>query len=154
MGICGFNEKIGRGLDLLIEGMIEALEKKVRTSSEEAVLARELIELDNMIAVLEAAKGEVLPEMFVGLDVLAKALFLQVQSDLKSSGNHRLGGACREIGNRFVDLLARTEQMNSGLELESNSKDAIAEKARRVAQWAVRWSRENGVPTGALTMKD
>ncbi len=50
MAICGYNEKIDNGLKLLVEGMIDALEKKMEGGSVTVVLQRELVELDNIIA--------------------------------------------------------------------------------------------------------
>jgi hypothetical protein len=137
MAICGFNAKIGEGLRLLVEGMIEALEKKARTSSSNEVLARELVELDNIVSVLRSAPGEVLPEMFIGLNLLAKSLFAEVQNELRSSGSHDLATACREVGKNFVDLLAQTELRSEELRSHQHGNGSIAAEARELAQWAL-----------------
>jgi hypothetical protein len=141
MAICGYNEKIGNGLSLLIEGMVDALEKKVAASTPLAVLANELVELDNINSVLRNAKGEVLPEMFVGLNLLAKALFNQVQHELETSGGEDLGSGCREVGNRFNDLLAQTERKNEELQSRLVGNRSVAERAQDLAKWALEQSR-------------
>ncbi len=141
MAICGFNEKIGEGLQLLVEGMIDALEKKAQTSSSHEVLAREQIELDNIISVLKTAPGEVLPEMFIGLNLLAKSLFTAVQNELRASGSDDLAGACREVGNNFVDLLAQTEMRNEELRSHQEGNESVAESASKLARWALERSQ-------------
>ena len=132
MAICGYNEKIGNGLKLLVEGMINSLEKKMEAGSANAVLQRELVELDNIITTLRTAPGETLPEMFVGLNLLARAMFLEVQKELLASGNNDLAGACRRVGNNFVDLLAQTEAQHQELR---DGHGSVAEQARVLAQW-------------------
>lgn len=141
MAICGFNEKIGQGLQLLVEGMIDALEKKAQTSSSKEVLARELVELDNIISVLSTAPGEVLPEMFIGLNLFAKSLFAEVQNELRSSGSDDLAAACREVGNNFVDLLAQTELRSEELRSHQHGNESVAESARTLARWALKRSQ-------------
>ncbi len=137
MAICGYNEKIGNGLKMLVEGMIDALEKKVATSSTEAVLKRELVELDAIISVLKTAPGEVLPEMFIGLNLLAKSMFSEVQKELHSSGSKDLAAACRKVGNNFVDLLAQTELKNEDLRSHPAAGGSIATNAQNLAKWAL-----------------
>lgn len=141
MAICGFNDKIGEGLHLLVEGMIEALEKKAAATSAHVVLANELVELDNIISVLRNAKEEVLPEMFIGLNLLAKALFTEVQHDLHASRDKNLGKACREVGDRFIDLLAQTERKHEEMHLQESDGDLVARRARKLAEWALEYSR-------------
>jgi hypothetical protein len=140
MAICGYNEKIGNGLKMLVEGMIDALEKKAATSSAEVVLKRELVELDNIISVLKTAPGEVLPEMFIGLNLLAKSMFSEVQKELYSSQSEDLASACRKIGNNFVDLLAQTELKNEELRSRLDAGGSVAENAQNLARWALKKS--------------
>lgn len=137
MAICGYNEKIGNGLKLLVEGMIEALEKKMEAGSANAVLQRELIELDNIITVLKTASGEVLPEMFIGLNLLARAMFSEVQRELAISGTNDLADACRRIGDHFIGLLAQTELKHQELRSHSDRQASVAAQARALAQWAL-----------------
>jgi hypothetical protein len=141
MAICGFNQKIGEGLNLLVEGMIEALEKKAEISSSEEVLARELVELNSIVSVLSTAPGEVLPQMFIGLNLLAKSMFVEVQHELRSDGSDDLASACRKIGNDFVDLLARTEIRNEEIRSRQLGNESVEESARNLAQWALERSR-------------
>jgi hypothetical protein len=140
MAICGYNEKIGNGLKLLLEGMIESLEKKMESASADAVLQQELVELDNIIDVLKAAPEEVLPKMFVGLNLLAQAMFLEVKEEFLSSDEQDLGSVCRMIGSRFVDLLAETERRHQELRSFNTDQLSIAEHARSLARWALQKS--------------
>jgi hypothetical protein len=137
MAICGYNEKIGNGLKLLVEGMIDALEKKMEAGSANAVLQRELMELDNIITVLRTAPGEVLPEMFIGLNLLARAMFSEVQRELAISDTNDLAGACRRVGDSFIGLLAQTELKHQELRSHSDGRASIAAQARTLAQWAL-----------------
>lgn len=137
MAICGYNEKIGNGLRLLVEGMIDALEKKMEAGSANAVLQHELLELDNIITVLKTAPGEVLPEMFIGLNLLARAMFSEVQRELTISDSNDLAGACRRVGDHFIGLLAQTELKHQELRSHSNGRASIAAQARALAQWAL-----------------
>jgi hypothetical protein len=137
MAICGFNDKIGQGIRLLFEGMIDALEKKAAATSTDEVLQRELVELDNIISVLRTAPGEVLPEMFIALNLLARSLFTNVQNELRSSKSNNLARACREVGDNFIDLLAHTELKSEELRSNQNGNESIAADARKLAQWAL-----------------
>lgn len=147
MAICGFNEKIGSGLSLLIAGMIDALKEKAVLSTPRDVLVNELVELDNIISVLKEAEGEVLPEMFVGLNLFAKALFVEVQHDIGAPKRENLENACREIGDRFIDLLARTEIQSKLIRSQQKGRTALAERARELAEWALERSREEVSPS-------
>lgn len=139
MAICGFNDKIGEGLKLLVEGMIQALEAKAAATSAEEVLQRELLELDSIISVLETAPGQVLPEMFIGLNLLAKAMFVETERELRYTGNSDLGTVCRRIGTEFIDLLARTEDRSQAMRRQARSESITAE-AEKLAQWALELS--------------
>jgi hypothetical protein len=137
MAICGYNEKIGNGLKLLVEGMIDALEKKMEAGSASAVLQRELVELDTIIAILRTAPGEVLPEMFIGLNLLARALFSKVQQELLASDSNDLAGACQRVGDDFIGLLTQTELKHQELRSHDDGRISIAAQARALAQWAL-----------------
>jgi hypothetical protein len=141
MGICGYNDKIGGGIQLLVEGMIDALEKKAATSTTDEVLALELVELEAMISVLGATEGETLPTMFAGLDILAKALFSAVRAELLSSRDPNLAVACRRIGGEFVNLLAETEAKSQHLKSSPEAQDSPAGLAETLAEWALSRSR-------------
>jgi hypothetical protein len=141
MGICGYNDKIGGGIQLLVEGMIDALEKKAAASTTDEVLALELVELEAMISVLGATEGETLPTMFAGLDILAKALFSAVRAELLSSRNRSLAVACRRIGGEFVDLLAETEAKSQQMKKSQEAQASPADLAEALAEWALSRSR-------------
>ncbi|TAK93478.1 MAG: hypothetical protein EPO07_18075 [Verrucomicrobia bacterium] len=133
MSICGYNDKIGQGLQILVEGMIEALEKKAAVTSVSQVLDREIIELDTMITTMRK-DGDTLPEMFVGLNILAKALFERVRHNLTESGSDDLAGECRAVAGAFNELLSDAEKRNE----EQDHRNAPAEKAaRQLAEWVL-----------------
>jgi hypothetical protein len=140
MTICGYNDTIGGGLRMLVDGMVEALEKKAAKTSVQEVLEREAVELEAMITTMRTAQGETLPEMFVGLNLLAKALFQRVQEDLKLQNSDDLGAACREIGESFIELLSDTETEYE-VQREAGGENLSAQTcAREVAEWALRRS--------------
>ena len=139
MSICGYNEKIGSGLQTLVEGMVEALEKKAETASVTEVLDREMVELETMIGVMQQAHGAALPEMFVGLNILAKALFEQVRRNLEITKSDQLGAECRLIGQSFVDLLSETEQRYEQLRT-TDATTSVAESAKQLAEWVLEQS--------------
>jgi hypothetical protein len=138
MTICGYNDKIGEGLRILFEGMIQALHEKAVKSSAEAVMDNEIIELEAMINTLSRAKGKTLPEMFVGLNLLAKPLFERVRANLKSSVNGDLGMECREVGEAFVALLADAERKSIRQRLKLGSNIEPEELASDLAQWVLK----------------
>lgn len=144
MTICGYNDTIGEGLRMLVDGMVEALEKKAESTSVQDVLAREAVELDSMIAVMRNAQGGTLPEMFVGLNLLAKALFRRVQEDLIAQNSEDLGGACREVGESFIELLSNTENEYEERRALGGKSLSAQECAREVAEWALRRSVDLG----------
>jgi len=141
MAICGFNDKIGQGLGLLVEGMIEALQKKAVNTSAAEVLQREIVELDTIVSVLRTAPGQVLPEMFIGLNLLARSMFIEVERELRNSKSGDLGAACRTISDQFVDLLARTEMRSQEMRQLGNNT-SIAIEARNLALWALQTSTQ------------
>jgi hypothetical protein len=141
VAICGYNEKIGDGLRLLIEGMVDALETKTQVVSVNSVLSRELIELDSIISVLRSARGDVLPEMFIGLNLFASALFAAVRREVCSAAPPTLANACMKVGEQFIELLSMTERENQLLPLSEWSDDAIASRAKLLAGWALQQSK-------------
>jgi hypothetical protein len=141
MAICGFNDKIGQGLGLLVEGMIEALQKKAVSTSAAEVLQREIVELDTIVSVLRTAPGQVLPEMFIGLNLLARSMFIEVERELRNSKSGDLGTACRKICDELIDLLARTEMRSQEMRQLANNK-SIAIEARNLALWALQTSTQ------------
>lgn len=138
MAICGYNDKIGKGLTILVEGMIEALEKKAEAASVSEVFVREMVELNTMIATMQKAQGSTLPEMFVGLNFLAKALFERVQRQLNDAkGGETIASECRAVGEEFIDLLSRTEKRHEVLRSTSGKDVPAEELARELAEWVV-----------------
>ncbi len=137
MSLCGYNEKIGKGLEFFIEGMADSLNEKTLLRSKEQVLEQELIELENMIDVLKTATHNTSAEMFVGLNMLAQAMFLNVRDKIGKDNNRDLVKTCVEVGKDFINLLARTEEKNKQVPLAEWNNMAIADKARSLAGWAV-----------------
>jgi hypothetical protein len=137
MTICGYNERIGEGLRILVEGMVQALEEKLNYASVSEVMDNEIIELETMIETMRATHGETLPEMFVGLNLLAKPLFERVRSNLRESKSENLGVECRAIGEMFVNILADTERRSIEQRLRKSKKASPDNLARELAQWVL-----------------
>ena len=138
MAICDYNDNIGRGLEILVEGMIEALEVKAKHESVDVVFSRELVELETMIGVMEKAHGNTLPAMFVGLNLLARALFERVYRNLQTSRREDFAKECREVGKAFILLLAETERRHQDLRSTKGKEVAPYQLAKELAEWVVR----------------
>ena len=126
---------------MLVDGMVEALEKKAKEASVHEVLDRERIELETMISTMQKAHGDTLPEMFVGLNHLAKALFERVQSNLKDSKSEDLGTECRAVGEAFVYLLSETEKRSEQLRATSGKNIPPDKFAKELAEWVLRQNK-------------
>lgn len=137
MAICGYNDKIGDGLRILVEGMIEALEKKAESASANEVLDRELIELEAMISTMKRARGDTLPEMFVGLNMLAKALFERVQNNLRQTNGEDIARECKSVGKAFIHLLSETEKRNEFQKLAMAKNMPVDKLATALAEWVL-----------------
>jgi len=152
MAICGYNEKIGEGLRILVDGMVEALENKVDHSTVEEVLRREVIELETMIFTMKKAENETLTEMFVGLDILAKALFERVRKNLKDLKSEALGAECRGVGESFIALLSEAEKRSEQRRIINGKEIPPEIFARELAEWVVRQGEaETAVKTTILS---
>lgn len=95
-----------------------------------------------MIKTMTAADGQTLPEMFVGLNLLAKAMFKRVQDDLLAQNSDDLAGACREVGDCFIELLSDTEANYEERRDAGGSSISAETCARETAEWALRRSVE------------
>jgi hypothetical protein len=140
MSICGYNEKIGSGLRLLVEGMVDALEIKAANASIDDVLNREIVELKAMIGTMREAGEQTLPAMFVGLNELAKALFEQVRLEMREDSSRTLSETCVNLGESFVTLLAETEHRNQQQQGGTISLNQADNLAVALAQWVLEQS--------------
>ncbi len=80
MAICGYNKKIGSGLKLLFDGMIDSMEEKAaKTHSEIKVLDDEIRELNIMIEKMQ--NQGVIQDIFIGLNTFAKHFLSKLESN-------------------------------------------------------------------------
>jgi hypothetical protein len=147
MSICGYNDKIGDGLRLLVEGMIEALDRKTKASPIAAVLDREVTELEAMIGTLSKADHCTLAQMFVGLNILARALFEQVRQMPGVERESSWADECRSVCEAFTVLLSRTENHYEQSEQRRSAltKRSVERLAEQLALWALRHSEEDPI---------
>jgi hypothetical protein len=141
MAICGYNEKIGSGLSMLIAGMAEAIEQKARLKGAPAAVERELIELDAMIETMSVGGASRLVKMFVGLNIFARELFAGVEA----ADSLAVSQQCHEIGQRFVTLLEATEKRNQETGPGPNGEEDAQSQARSLAVWVMRHGASAGV---------
>lgn len=130
MTICGYNAQIGMGLNLLIEGMATAMQEKAEIA-EDAIQALddEISELDIMIEVMKN-KGTV-QDMFVGLNILAKYLFLEIRREIINSPNSSIPDLCERIGEAFISTVRDAEEYRKTLDVDNSDNLEI----KLVAEW-------------------
>ena len=117
MSICGYNGTIGRGLELLIEGMALELKNKVTPSNSSLkVIQRELIEISVLTEEMQKTHGSTEIEMFIGLNLLAKSLFHNASEKLSDkSTEDDLVDSCNDIGKKFISILESTENYSESI---------------------------------------
>lgn len=144
MTICGYNETIGRGLRLLIQGMIEALERKSEACPINELLDREVVELEAMIETLGVDDRNTLAQMFVGLNFLARALFEQVRQNQSNASDTTWHDEMRSIGEAFNILLSRTEDHGEQRRAAGEGRPP-QQFAKELARWALQNCDEDGL---------
>lgn len=115
MTICGYNRKIGMGLNLLFEGMASAMQEKADLSGTTVALDTEIFELEEMIKILEG--HGVIQEMFVGLNIIAKHMFNRVKQDINESNNElSIIDAMENLYPAFVNTIKEAEEYRNKFE--------------------------------------
>lgn len=132
MAICGYNEKIGLGLNALIEGMASSMEEKALKVGAINALDYELYELQEMIMAMEG-KGPI-QEIFVGLNIFAQKLFIEVKKELEANPEKTVTSVMEDIRLKFVCTIKSAEAFRESLDepaLIRNNKVPI----KVLAEW-------------------
>lgn len=132
MTICGYNTKIGAGLNLLIEGMASSMQEKALKVGTIQALDDELFELREMINIMEA-NGPI-QEIFVGLNIFAERLFVEVKKYAQNNADLSIEEIMMDIGPKFVSTIKYAEGYRESL----NEPSLIRKKEipiRIVANW-------------------
>jgi len=134
MAICGYNKKIGGGLQLLFIGMIDSMEEKAAKIDDEIrVLDDEIRELDIMIDKMRD-KG-VIQDIFVGLNVLAKHFFIEIRRQLLENSNESIRSISNKLYPAFILTVKGAENYRNALELEPVTIDDEDYQIKLVADW-------------------
>jgi hypothetical protein len=132
MTICGYNAKIGAGLNLLIEGMASSMDEKAHRVGIIKALDDELFELEEMIRIMEG-KGPI-QQVFVGLNIFAKQLFLEVKKIALQNPHQSISDIMEDLGPKFVSTIKFAEEYRDTL----NEPSLITDNhipIRIVANW-------------------
>lgn len=136
MTFCGYNETMANGIQLFVEGMIEAmLARHSAGTSMEEVLRTELIDLATMNDALKktSMRPDDLLNALVAINTFAQTIFSR--SINKKFDADQFAKECRRSGLEFVKLVKATEERHLG-ELRSRGVrhgDAVAIEA--VGKW-------------------
>jgi len=136
MAICGYNAKIGAGLNLLIEGMASSMAEKSSRLGAGNALDDELFELREMIRLM-AGHGPI-QEIFIGLNVFAERLFTEVKIKIKLNPELSIEEVMNEIGPKFVSTIKYAEEYRASLQEES-----IIENGETPIHLVANWVNEN-----------
>ncbi len=136
MTICGYNAKIGAGLNLLIEGMASSMDQKAGKVGTIRALDDELFELQEMINIMQT-KGPI-QEIFVGLNVFAKQLFLEVRKIALAEPTKSISDIMENIGPKFVSTIKFAEEFR-----ESLNEPSLVKNDEVPIQIVANWVNEN-----------
>lgn len=132
MAICGYNEKIGEGLRLLIEGMAMSMQEKADRLGTIQALDDELYELSEMIKRMQG-KGPV-PEIFIGLDIFAERFFAEVKKVALRDNTAIIADIMADMGPRFIATIKYAEAYRGSFD-EANLRNKDVQPIHLVADW-------------------
>jgi len=138
MTICGYNQKIGDALIMLVDGLIDAMERRVTSEGPVTALKVEINELEIMIKTMNG--HGTMPDMFVGLNVLALHLFKAAHADIESNSGATIRSSCQNNARAFINTLSDAEAYREDLEVGKLVGIGHTELIARVAKWV----NENG----------
>ncbi len=133
MAICGYNTKIGSGLKLLFDGMIDSMEEKALKSSEIEALDDEIRELNVMIERIQ--NQGVIQDIFIGLDILAMHFFIDIRKQLKNNPNESLRSLAEKLAPSFIMTIKGAEEYRNDFESVPNEKEDQNYAIKLVADW-------------------
>jgi len=113
MTICGYNAKIGAGLNLLIEGMASSMDEKAHKVGIIKALDDELFELREMIKIMQG-NGPI-QEVFVGLNIFAERLFSEVKKIAEREPGRTISDIMEDVGPKFVSTIKYAEEFRESL---------------------------------------
>lgn len=127
MGLCGYNERIGAGIQTLVDGMIEAmLAKDIAKHGMRAILDIELAELDASNHAL-STRPEMLGYLdgFLAINRFAQVLFVRATERLERSGDWSaiaFKTACELEGTALVNAMRSIDRRHRMLKSSRTSK--------------------------------
>lgn len=134
MAICGYNKKIGGGLKLLFDGMIDSMEEKATKINDEIkVLDDEIRELNIMI---DKMKNQgVIQDIFIGLNTLAKHFFIEIRKQLISDPSESIRSLSDKISPSFILTVKGAEDFRNALESQPKLTEDQDYEIKLVADW-------------------
>jgi hypothetical protein len=114
MSICGYNEQIGQGLNLLFKGMASSMAEKASKMGAIPALDHELFELRKMIEIMEG-KGPI-QEIFIGLNKFAEGVFLHVKNMIEVYPLNSITDVMEDIGPKFIFTVKEAEEFRESLD--------------------------------------
>lgn len=115
MGICGYNDFIGKGLESFVDGMIEALQDRASRLEQpihEAVQG-EISELHLIVEQLRGVDPLSLLTLFRELDSFAAVFFSIVEKRMRAG--EQFADACRAVGQDLKQLLSAVDHKHRTL---------------------------------------
>jgi hypothetical protein len=146
MTICGYNEKMGLALELLFDGIYEAIDVKAREVGVQFkdILAREKLEIPTINLFLGDAQDFRL-RMFLGLNKLALPFFESLFRDIDEVGIEFSRVYYDEKVREFISLLRHSEEFAESVPKSSDS-NGIVKRAELVGRWICEGSLERPNP--------
>lgn len=111
MVFCGYNQTMADGLELFVEGMIEAMLTRHDSGlSMDEVLRTELRDLTSLNETLNGANRQVsdLLNALVAINSFAQTIFTRAKGEEIDA--ERFAGECRRSGQAFINLVRMTEE--------------------------------------------
>lgn len=133
MTICGYNQKMGDGLEVLFQGMYEAVAQKALQEGIEisAVLERELVEIPCINLELKRSFSPEL-QMFCGLNDIAMPFFAEVLEHIRSGKDPRTSFSM--VLQEFVSTLEHAEG-ESEKRPQVEGKENVQGRAKALGKW-------------------
>lgn len=134
MAICGYNKKIGGGLNMLFDGMIDSMEEKAtKINNQIKVLDDEIRELDIMIEKMQ--NQGVVQDIFIGLNTFAKHFFIEIRKQLLINPNETIRRLADKISPSFILTVKGAEEYRNKLSEVPNPTDDEDYEIKLVADW-------------------
>lgn len=133
MAICGYNFKIGNGLNTLFNGMIDSMEEKSVKSNDLKVLDDEIRELEIMIEKMQNQGA--IQDIFIGLNTFAKHFFTEIRKQIVLNPSLSLREVADKLAPAFIMTVKGAENFRNELEQTEKQNDDIDFEIKQVANW-------------------